>query len=175
MIRNEFIYELGIDFDLDYIKDLVLNKKPNKVPGLADHHRRVRDDEYMTSLKEKYPCLSEIYNIYVLPKGLGIPMHIDKDRKSALNIPIQGTESTDTVFFKVEGDLEIVYDEKRIYNLVKSSVSEVFRNTLSRPLLINNSIPHRVVNRDLENIRISVSWSMLPDVTFDEAIKIFNE
>jgi hypothetical protein len=175
MIRNQYIHELDIDIDLDYIKDLVLNKPSKPIPGRADHHRSVADDPYMLSLKEKYPCLSDVYNVYVLPIGLGIPMHVDKDRQCALNIPIQGTEATDTIFFEPIGNLNIEYDPVRIFNVVKSPVKEVFRNTLMRPLIINNSVPHRVLNKDLNNIRISLSWSMRIDVTFNEAIKYFNE
>ena len=173
MIRNNFIYELNINLDIEYITNLVMDKQNETVNGRPTHHRLVADDPYMTSIQKKYPLLSSVYNIYTLPPHLEIPLHIDRDRSCAFNIPIRGTENTHTIF--CDGDnIKLEYDDKRIYDLVKSPVHEVFRNTLIKPLLINNTMPHKVVN-DKDTPRITVSWSLQKGVTFHQAIECFNE
>lgn len=173
MIRNQFVYELDIDLDMEYITNLVMNKQKETVDGRAIHHRLVKDDPYMSSILKQYPLLSPVYNIYPLSAYMGIPTHIDTDRSCALNIPIKGTEDSHTIFY--DGvDISLEYDEKRIYDLVKSPVSEVFRHTLIRPLLINNTTPHEVTNNK-NSKRITVSWSFQKGVTFEQAIRCFNE
>lgn len=173
MIRNNFIYELSIDLDIEYITKLVFKKQKETISGKASHHRLVSDDPYMSSLLNKYPLLSPVYNIYNLPPYLKIPLHIDTDRSCAFNIPIQGTENTHTIFYNGD-NIKLEYDSNRIYDLVKSPVTEVFRNTLIRPLLINNTIPHEVTN-DKDTMRITLSWSLQKGVTFQQAIECFNE
>lgn len=173
MIQNNFIQELNINLDIEYITNLVMNKQNETVNGRPTHHRLVADDPYMTSLKNKYPLLSSVYNIYPLPPYKGIPLHIDRDRSCAFNIPIQGTENTHTIFYKAD-NIILEYDDKRIYDLIKSPVTEVFRNTLIRPSLINNTIPHEVTN-DKDTMRITLSWSLQKGVTFQQAIECFNE
>jgi hypothetical protein len=173
MIRNQFVYELNIDLDMEYITNMVMNKQKETVDGRAVHHRLVKDDPYMLSILKQYPLLSPVYNIYPLPAHIGIPLHIDTDRSCALNIPIKGTEDTHTIFYDGE-NINLEYDEKRIYDLVKSPVNEVFRHTLIRPLLINNTTPHEVTNNK-NSKRITVSWSFQKGVTFEQAIRCFNE
>lgn len=173
MIRNEYIYELDIELDMKYLTDLVMKKQDASVAGRAKHHRMVCDDPYMSSIKERYPLLSDVYNIYPLPSYSEIPLHIDSSRSCAFNIPISGTENTYTVFYKEAETLKLEYDEKRIYNLVRSQVKEVFRNTLLRPLLINNTTPHKVINNK-STMRLSLSWSLSTTVTFQQAIECFN-
>ena len=174
MIRNQFIYELDIDLDMKHITNLVNDKKYQSIDGRASHHRFVKDDAYMSSIQKQYPLLSMVYNIYPLPARKEIPLHIDTNRSCAFNIPIQCTENTYTVFYELDGPVETIYDTNRIYDLVKSPVVEVYRHTLIRPLLINNSIPHKVTN-DNDTMRVTLSWSLQKDVTFEQAIKCFNE
>jgi hypothetical protein len=158
---------------MNYLTDLVTKKQDESVSGRASHHRMVHDDPYMLSIKNRYPLLSDVYNIYPLPPYCEIPLHIDSSRSCAFNIPIQGTENTYTVFYEEAGPLKVEYDEKRIYNLVRSPVKEVFRSTLTQPLLINNSIPHQVTNNK-NTMRLTLSWSLLQDITFQQAIECFN-
>jgi hypothetical protein len=172
MIRNEFIYELDIDLDMEYITNLVLSKQDEVIEGKAKHHRMVSDDVYMSSIQKRYPLLSPVYNIYPLPPYIGIPLHIDTDRSCAFNIPIRGTEETYTIFYETVEPIETVYDTKKIYDLVKSSVVEKFRHTLVKPLLINNSKPHKVTNNK-NTMRITLSWSLNKGVTFEHAMECF--
>jgi hypothetical protein len=62
----------------------------------------------------------------------------------------------------------------RIYDLVKSPVVEVYRHTLIKPLIINNSIPHKVTN-EKDTMRVTLSWSLQKGVTHQQAIECFNE
>ena len=172
MIRNKFIYELDIDLDIQYITDLVIKNQNKTIKGKAPHHRIVQDDQYMTSLLNRYPLLSGIYNIYSIQPYTEIPLHIDSKRSCAFNIPIQGTEGTYTIFYEETEPIKIEYYDKKIYNLVKSPVNEIFRSTLLRPLLINNTTPHKVTN-DKDTIRLTLSWSLQPGVDFQQAIKCF--
>ena len=175
MIRNEFVYELDINLDLDYITKLVLKKQDETVKvepvwpdiwianrdgfvkGKTGEHRSALDDPYMASIQQKYPLLSPVYNIYIVPAKIGIPLHIDKIRSCALNIPIQGTKGTDTIF----------------YDSVESPAIEKFRHTLIRPLLINNGPkPHEVTNNK-DTMRITLNWSLNKGVTYEQAIEHF--
>lgn len=174
MIRNNFVYELDIDLDMKYLAGLSQRIMEEQVQGRARHHRMVKDDPYMTSLHQKYPLLSEVYNIYPLPPHIEIPLHIDRDRSCAFNIPIMNTENTHTIFYEPDGDLVLEYDEKRIYDLVRSPVKEVFRHTLLQPLLINNTMPHKVTN-DNDTVRLTLSWSLRKGVNQQQAIECFNE
>jgi hypothetical protein len=174
MIRDQHIYELNIDLDIDYITNLVMKKQDESVKGRPSHHRFVKDDPYMTSILERYPLLSPVYNIYPLPAHIGIPLHIDTDRSCAFNIPIKGTEGTHTIFYESEGPIKMEYDTNRIYDLIKSPVKEIFRYTLIRPVLINNSIPHEVTNNK-DSMRITLSWSLQKGVTFEQAIDLFKD
>jgi hypothetical protein len=173
MIRNEFIYELDINLDMEYITDLVIKKQNKSIKGKASFQRIVKDDPYMLLLLNQYPLLSDFYNIYPLMPYCEIPLHIDASRNCAFNIPIQGTENTYTIFCETVGPIKLEYNEQKIYNLVKSPIKEVFRNTLTRPLLINNTIPHKVIN-EKDSVRLTLSWSLLPNITFQQAIEFFN-
>jgi len=173
MIRNKHIYELDIELDIEYITDLVMKKQNKSVAGRAKHHRMVQEDSYMLSIKNRYPLLSNVYNIYPMPAYTEIPLHINSSRSCAFNIPIQGTEGTSTVFYEADDPLILEYDNKKIYNLVKSPVKEVFSNTLLKPLLINNTTPHKVINNK-NTMRITLSWSLMEGVTFKQAIECFN-
>lgn len=174
MIRNNFVYELDIPLDMEYLTELALRKQDENVSGRANHHRMVRDDAYMLSLQRKYPLLSDVYNIYPLPPHIEIPLHIDRDRSCAFNIPIMNTENTFTIFYDDDGERVLEFDPKRIYDLVRSPVREVFRHTLIKPLLINNTMPHKVTN-DNDTVRLTISWSLRKGVTQQQAIECFNE
>lgn len=174
MIRNEFVYELGIDLDIEYLAELVSRKQNESVEGRAIHHRLVKDDPYMMSLQAQYPLLSPVYNIYPLPPNVGIPLHVDTDRSCAFNIPIKGTEDTHTIFYTYDEPLVMEYNSKRIFDVIKSPVTEKFRHTLLTPLLINNSVPHEVINSK-DTWRTTISWSLNKGVTFEQAIRCFDE
>lgn len=174
MINNEYIYQPNIDLDLDYIKKLVSQKQFKSQNGLAGHQRMVKDDEYMTSIRNRFPFLSRMYNIYtVFGKG-GIPMHVDAARDCAFNIPIMNTEQSETIFYNYAEEPVLEYNKERIYNLVKSPVKEVFRFSLTRPTLIDNAIPHEVINNSIAT-RVILSWSVNKEYSFTQAREMFEK
>jgi hypothetical protein len=172
MIDNNYIKELDIDLDYEYIYNLVKQKQFETLEGRASHHRNVFDDPYMTNIHEKFPFLSQTYNIYTMTSGIGFPIHIDAKRKCTLNIPIIGTEYSETIFYKCIGIPELKFDPSRIYNEVTSGVEETFRFTLVRPVLFNTTIPHKVELQDGHE-RVILSWSLNPEYDFEMSKRLF--
>lgn len=167
MIKNKFIHELDIDLDIDYLYNITVNN--NTINGLPSHHRIVCEDAYLTTIKNKYPFLSSIFNVYKHAPGYSLPIHIDADRFCALNIPISNTENSSTIFYNKPDNVTLEYDSERILNRVKTSVEECFRFTLRKPTLINTTYPHNVVNNG-PHTRIIISWSVLKPISFQECL-----
>jgi len=172
MLNNEYAYKIDIDLDIDYLKKLVLETEHPTVEGLHPHQRLVELDDYMRSLKERFPFLSAMYNIYDCRPGVDIPLHIDAARDCAFNIPIIGTEDSHTIFYKLKDDGETEFLPTRVYNIIKSPVEETFRFTLTSPTLINNTVPHTVKNGNQR--RVIISWSVNKNHSFSQAKELFN-
>lgn len=169
---EKYIYEPNLNLDYDYLKSLALKSK--SINANIQHHRSVYEDPYMTSILEKLPFLTQIYNFYNTSGGKTIPLHVDAKRNAAFNIPILNTNNSNTIFCNTLGEVKTEYVENRVYNLIKSDVTEVFRFTLLKPTLINTSVPHMVVNNGSEN-RIIISWSVSNKYTFLEAVELFKK
>ena len=173
MLNNDYAYEIGIDLDMDYLKKLVLETEHPVIEGLHPHQRLVELDDYMRSLKERFPFLSAMYNIYDCRPGIDIPLHVDAARDCAFNIPITGTEDSHTVFYKLKDGEESEFLPSRIYNIIKSPVEETFRFTLLQPTLINNTAPHEVKNGNQR--RVIISWSVNKTHSFSQAKELFKK
>jgi hypothetical protein len=174
MIDNKYIYEVDLsklDLDVNYFCNLVLRLNE----GLEVHKLRFNamEDAYTQSIYQKYPCLSPIINIYRISPNWTLEMHVDSNRQCALNIPIRNTKNTDTVFYEFAEEPILEHDSvKKVYN-VKSKVVESFRFSMNNPVLINTvGSPHAVINHT-DDYRITMSWSMKPEITFDQAKSIF--
>lgn len=172
MIDNDFIYETCIDLDITYLKKMVAEQKP--ADGLASHQRYVNTDPYLRSIKDTLPFLSPIFNIYSTRPRAGIVLHTDAKRKCALNVPIANTVSSFTSFYEYAEEPSVVYNEKNVYYEIKSKVNEVFKFSLTRPVVINNSAPHSVQNWGTED-RVIISWSMDENISFLEATEFFKK
>jgi hypothetical protein len=107
-----------------------------------------------------------------LPPWRSIPLHVDANRGAAFNIPIDNTINSSTIFYEFVEDPIFEYDSKNIFNLVRSKVNEIFRFTLLEPTLINNSVPHMVVNNS-NKARVILSWSIKKEYTFEQAKELF--
>ena len=169
---EKFIFLPGISLDLNYIKKLVFKNIDKRVDGLKRHQRLVADDEYLSSIKEKFPFLSSLYNIYNTKEI--IPLHIDSARACAFNIPIDNTQDSDTIFYSSLEDISLEYDENNSLHKVNSNVKEIFKFTLTEPTLIDNSIPHMVINRSSKN-RIVLSWSVNHEHSFLDTVELFKK
>jgi hypothetical protein len=168
MIDNEYIFELDIGIDLEHLKTKVANIDPNK----AEFQQLIDQDPYLKNLKLAYPFLSPKFNIYFSDPKSEIPLHIDAKRNCALNIPLENTVDSHTIFYKFIEDPKLTYNSKWIFNEINSKVEETFRFTLMKPTLINNAVPHSVLNYG-DKRRIVLSWSILPEYTFNEIKKCF--
>jgi hypothetical protein len=166
MINNEYVYELDLDLDIDYLKTKIHSTLEN-----GEFQQLIEDDAYFNNLKSLYPFLSSKFNIYCSLPRSSIPLHVDANRNCALNIPLENTKRSFTVFYKFIESPVLEYNSKFIFNNVKSKVEETFRFTLTKPTLINNAVPHNVINYS-SNQRIILSWSILPEYTFDKVKEI---
>lgn len=151
-----------MDLDISKLKEIVYKNLNLLDPELATHQRRVSKEPYLLELKEKYPFLCNLYNIYPTSPGYVVPIHICPNRGCALNIPIQYTEDSHTVFYKPKGSLEMTYSVPRIYHIIESEMIEVYRYTLDFPVIMNTKLPHGVFGGP-KMTRIILSWSIDPD------------
>ena len=172
-MEQHYIYKSKIRLDYDHLKSLALRPQINDRSS-EGHQRLVVDDHYMTAVRNKLPFLSSIYSVYKTVEMRPIPLHIDSERNAAFNIPILNTEKSSTIFYKPLEETSLEYVPSRVYNLIKSEVKEVFRFTLLTPTLINNSVPHMVVNSSMDP-RIIISWSVSKEYSFLEAVDLFKE
>lgn len=157
-------------FDLDQIKKIVMEEQYNTKNLDSSHHRLVESHPYLQELKNQFDFLSPLYNIYTLPGKKIISLHVDAQRKAALNFPIDNTEHSHTIFYEYQEDPVFVYDAENVYNLIKSQVKEIYRFSLTTPTLINNSIPHCVINYS-DKDRVILSWSIDNRYTFNDIKK----
>ena len=167
MTPSDYIFELDWDIDIDNLLRLI--NSPVE-PGMKVHQRSVELDPYLISLREKFPILSPTWNIYKFGPYDGLPPHIDGKRKSAINIPLIGSENSITKFFSSKDKIVSYYDETRVLHAITSELKEEFSFTLSKPTLINNSVPHSV--RAGPTTRIIISWS-ISDLDFYQARDYF--
>jgi hypothetical protein len=174
MIKNDFVIELDLELDpARFMETLEIIKNIKDSPtrkNLKAHQFLVNDFPYLKNLHVQFPFLASIFNIYYDTPGRHIPLHIDAGRKCAINIPIMGTENTWTVFYKlINSDSDLPYNDGLVvYDVSENQAEEVFRFTLARPTLVNTgSAPHKVENNSAVN-RIIISWSVLPEFTFQD-------
>jgi hypothetical protein len=168
IIENNLIYFPKIDLDIEKIKEIVFEYQFFSNKSLdASHHRTVSDHPYLQEIQSRYSFLSGTYNIYTLPGHRNIPLHVDSRRSAAFNIPIKNTENSETIFYEYNEIPNLEYDSKNIFHRIKSEVKEIFRFTLTEPTLINNSVPHMVVNNSPEP-RIILSWSIIKELQFKD-------
>lgn len=166
---KNLVYFPKIEFDIEYLKKLAFESK--RILGRPNHHRLVSDDSYLSGIKEKYWFLSPIYNVY---KFTELPIHIDAGRNCTLNIPLTNTEFTETIVYeKVKTDFTYIADAvlHRLDNT--SNLKFLYKFSLCRPTLFNTTFPHQVMCNGYE--RISISWSVLSQYTFHQAINFFKE
>ena len=173
MINNDYICQLNLDINIEYLKNMVLTVPAKLIPGGASHHREVILDPYLISLKEKYPFLSPIYNVYNYPGYSKLPPHIDSSRNCALNIPILNTENSDTIFYKLVEPVTHKYVAEKRRNEITSLLEESFKFSLTTPTLVNNSIPHSMTNNSSDR-RIIISWSIDETIDFITAKTLFS-
>lgn len=158
-LMNDLIHFPDMDLNIARIKGIVFDNQFNFPEEAARHHRRVDDHPYLKSIREEYPFLSSVYNVYTVMPGEGLPLHIDAKRKASFNIPVSGTAGTSTIFYKPIGEVVTEYDNVLVANRVISPVEELFRFTLSQPMFIDTTVPHEVINPS-DYPRVTLSWGV---------------
>ena len=169
MQDNSYICELKTDLDIESLRTIVFDVKDTPIDDKPTHQRIADDVPYLKSIREKIPFLSKYFNVYRVAPEDELPVHYDAKRSCALNIPISGYKKSWTSFYETVGEPVVEYVERDIYYKILSPVKEVFKFTLVRPTLINNSVPHSMKNVSRRDTRIILSWSVEEGVTFFEA------
>lgn len=175
MQDNNYICELRTNLDINALKSIIIDIKDNTIEDKPTHQRLADEIPYFKDIREKIPFLSKYFNVYKVVPGHELPVHYDAKRSCALNIPVVGYKRSWTCFYDFVGDPIVEYVERDIYYKILSPVKEVFKFTLVRPTLINNSIPHSMINLSREDTRIILSWSIEEGVSFFEARKKLKE
>lgn len=173
-MQDNLIYFPNLDIDLVKVHESVIKHQNNRSLATASHHRLAKDDEYLSSIRDRYPFLAEKYNIYTTKPYTGLPVHTDAKRNCALNIPIRGTQLSHTIFYEPVGELVTEYNPTLIVNKIMSPVKEIYRFTLTQPVIINNTIPHEVINKS-SNTRVILSWSIDSKYTFADAVEMIKQ
>ena len=125
--KTNLIYQPKLDLNLEEIKEIVfLNQFSSDKNLNASHHRLVSDHPCLQKIQSKYPFLSSIYNIYTLPGNRKIPLHVDAQRSAALNIPIENTEDSVTIFYEHVKDPILEYDSKKLHTTSTRRLFEFF-------------------------------------------------
>lgn len=166
-MNNKYIYYPNLDFDLEKIKEIVFRNDRKRYKDLATHQHRIKEEPYLIELQEKYPFLSNIYNIYSTAPGYRTPIHICPNRGCAINIPISYTEDSHTIFYEIKDNAKLMHIKERIYDVIREEdATEVFRYTLDRPTLMNTQLPHGVIGGPLKK-RTIMSWSINLDSDYE--------
>jgi hypothetical protein len=163
--NGNYIYETKLDLDMVQLRKLVDEDVGQNT--YHAHHRLVKNSQYLSSIKDRLPFLSPVYNIYYFEAGRVVPTHIDGNRYCTLNIPVYNAEQSHTIFYETPESDNLEYDDKRILYYVKTPVKELFRFTLTKPTLVNTTHPHGVINNG-DQTRVIISWSVLKPMTFEE-------
>ena len=162
MINETYIFQPNMNLDVSKLQEIVFRNLHKLESGLATHQRYVEKEPYLIEVQKQYPFLSKLYNIYATPPGYIVPIHICPSRGCALNIPIQYTEDSYTVFYEPKDKLEMTYSVPRIYHIIESEMTEVYRYTLTEPVIMNTKLPHGVFGGP-KMTRIIMSWSIDPE------------
>lgn len=111
------------------------------------------------------------------------PIHLDgartdKQRPTSFNIPIQGCDGNCvTEFFDIpEEDFWLDYpNATRFLKEGKSGPKIGEYRLTTNPILVCPQTPHRVNNLDGTQDRLTVSWSLRTDWSFQQALNFFKE
>ena len=172
-MNNEYIFYPNIDIDIDKLKSIVYRHFRKPETNLAPHQRSVSKEPYLVEMRNKYPWLSDIYNIFLTSANYVVPIHIDKIRNCSLNIPIQYTEDSYTICYETGNNPDLSTNAVKVYDVVLSEVKEVFRYTLDRPVIMNTKVPHSVIGGPEAN-RIIMSWSVSSNYSYEEMRKMLS-
>lgn len=174
MLNNFFVYETPDFLDVQYVRNLVIEKL--KTDFVKQGYVRIdtEQDEYLTSVRKQFPFLGTWLNIYHTPPKGYIPFHIDGHRLAAFNIPIDGCDETSqTIYYEPAPGTEfkLTYKEDERHYRIEGTPVEIYRFALVRPTLIRNDVAHDVKRFNATSTRIIASWGV--SGTFEECKEAF--
>ncbi len=169
----KYAHTVALSIDINRIKSIIIEEMIRESPkGLLYHQRIIDKNSYLSEIQQKYPILSNSFNIYYLSGGKKIEPHIDSDRFVALNIPIRGVKGTATIFYSSPSYLE-THNKSYIYDAINGDLKEEFRFCLDTPTLLNTKHIHSVDNPN-NKARIVMSWNIIPGYSYEDAVEWFN-
>lgn len=130
-----------------------------------DHHKFTLIKVTLTPSYQHHPHIDNLYLNQTAP--------VPPDQTHwclAFNFPIENCDDTFTAFYKCTGPDTIIHEtilpKKPQYGtyrkLEKSQLVEIDRYYLTRPVVINSSVPHNINNNDY-SVRISLNVRLSPD------------
>lgn len=186
---NEFVVELPDFIDLEYMKNLadtmlteewLYSSDPVALRDFTDVNVvDVTADEYLNSIRQQYPNLAD--KIKLMKCGQGSwPIHIDRHRLSAINIPVTNCDNTKTSKFYRNGTVvdsivatfgsvtDIWYSNEYLSYVQDAELA--YEHVLTVPTLTNTKTPHQIVN-NTETTRVIFSWAY--NENFEQAKQVF--
>ena len=151
----------NIDFRSIYSKLILRNG------GQPNNYLQVESINDLASLHRKYPFFNSEVSIFSIDGGeketSQWPIHIDAGRRSALNIPILNCDMQSTTYFYSDpqpfrNKMEAVPEYQIAIIHGKLDIIDEF--SLTKPTLINTSIPHAVHNYG-KGKRTILSWGSM--------------
>ena len=151
----------SIDFKSIYSKLILQNG------GEPNNYLKVESINDLASLHRKYPFFNSEVSIFSIDGGKKEtsqwPIHIDAGRRSALNIPILNCDMQSTTYFYSDpqpfrNKMEAVPAYQ--IAIVHGQLEVIDQFSLTKPTLINTSIPHAVHNYG-KGKRTILSWGSM--------------
>ena len=135
------------------------------------------DNKQILLILNKYPFLHNHMLIFTLPPKFTTHIHMDglgdknRPRNYSCNIPIEGCNNNCiTEFFDADQSkfLADVSGTTRWHNPIEPTEKVAEYILINNPILTNTQFPHRVNNSNNLDKRISVSWTVKNDWTWDQ-------
>ena len=151
----------SIDFKFIYSKLMLHNV------GHSNNYLKVESVDDLASLHRKYPFFNSEVSVFSIDGGeketSQWPIHIDAGRRSALNIPILNCDMQSTTYFYSDpqpfrNKMEAVPEYQ--IAIIHGKLDIIDQFSLTKPTLINTSIPHAVHNYG-KGKRTILSWGSM--------------
>lgn len=135
-----------------------------------EKYMREKCPRFMAWLKPKLKQPVRLYRYYVTPPNQSLRVHIDGDDPTVpfgLNIPILGCNNTLHTYYKTDPDnLDFGIHSGYLGGTHPKDLSKLEKIVdleITRPYVINNEVPHGVVNNsDKHRIMFTIRWEVHP-------------
>lgn len=139
--------------------------------------------EKLHAIRKKYPFLGPHMLLFNVPTKWSTEIHLDgintiTPRILSFNIPIKGctTDCVTEFFDATVSDFWVDPMSMTRWLLPKKTPNKIFEYSLTtNPVLTNPQVPHRVNNQTGKEMRISISWTIDPELSWENICKYFDE